>query len=187
MTAVEHVTLDARRFELRSPVAADAADALDMLLDPDVRQWHPGPADPRLETARDWLVRSAEWTESYVGWSVHDREEGGRYAGNAYLVDISLDQRSGVVAYRTAPWARGHGAATSAVRAICRFAFGALDLERLTLTHALANPASCRVAEKAGFRIEGTEVGGYRDEHGRRWDSHLHGLLRPGLVTRSTL
>jgi RimJ/RimL family protein N-acetyltransferase len=187
MTAIEHVTLDARRFELRPPAASDAAEALDMLLDPDVRQWHPGPPDPTLRSTRDWLVRSAGWTESYAGWSVHDREEGGRYVGNAYLVQISSDQRSAVVAYRVAAWARGRGAATSALRAMSRFAFSDLDLERLTLPHALANPASCRVAEKAGFRLEGTEIGGFRDDDGRRWDSHLHGLLMPGVVSRSAV
>jgi RimJ/RimL family protein N-acetyltransferase len=55
------------------------------------------------------------------------------------------------------------------------------------LPHAVANRASCRIAEKTGFRLEGTEVGGYRDEHGVRWDSHVHGLLREGVVSRSSV
>jgi RimJ/RimL family protein N-acetyltransferase len=187
LNGIDHLDLDAGRFELRPPEGADVEDALAMLLDPDVRQWNPGPSDLTREGVRDWLARSAEWSESYVGWSVHDREEHGRYAGSAFLFRISTHQRSGMVAYRTAPWARGRGAATSAVIAMTRFAFDVLELERLSLPHSVANAVSCRVAEKAGYRLEGTEVGGYRDDDGRRWDSHLHGLLKPGVVSRSAL
>ena len=145
------------------------------------RKWRsgtPAPIDPSVEEARDWLVRSAQWSESYVGWSVHDSEDAGRYAGSAFLFHIDQEQRAGSVAYRTAPWARGRGAATSAVVAMTGFGFDVLELERLSLPHAVGNAASCRVADKAGFVLEGTEVGGYRDEHGVRWDSHVHGLLR---------
>ena len=110
MSAVEHVRLPAGRWELRPPDPADADDARAMLLDPDVAQWNPGPLDPTAEEARDWLVRSAQWSESYVGWSVHDREDAGRYAGSAFLFHIDQEQRAGSVAYRTAPRPRAHGA-----------------------------------------------------------------------------
>jgi RimJ/RimL family protein N-acetyltransferase len=186
VTVVDHVSLRAGRWELRPPDPADADDARAMLLDPEVAQWNPGPLDPTVGGARDWLVRSAQWSESYVGWSVHDREDAGRYAGSAFLFHIDQDQLAGSVAYRTAPWARGRGAATSAVVAMTHFAFEVLGLERLSLPHAVANAASCRVADKAGFVLEGTEVGGYRDEQGLRWDSHLHGLLRAGVATSSS-
>jgi RimJ/RimL family protein N-acetyltransferase len=186
VSVVEHVSLTAGRWELRPPDAADAEAARAMLLDPDVAQWNPGPAVPTVEEARSWLVRSADWSESYAGWSVHDLEDGDRYVGNAFLVELDEEQRSGVVAYRTAPWARSRGVATAAVVAMIGFAFDELGLVRLSLPHSVANPASCRVAEKAGFVLEGTERGGFRDESGVRWDSHLHGLLRAGVVSRST-
>jgi RimJ/RimL family protein N-acetyltransferase len=187
VTAVEHVTLVADPWELRPPDATDAGDARDMLLDPDVAQWNPGPSEPTLEEARDWLLRSAQWSESYVGWSVHDPEDAGRYVGNAFLFQIDQDQLMGSVAYRTAPWARGRGVATAAVEAMTDFAFRVLGLERLSLPHAVANVASCRIAEKTAFLLEGTEVGGYRDEQGVRWDSHVHGLLRDGVASRSSV
>ena len=187
MTAVEQVGLDAGAFDLRVPNPDDAADALAMLQDPDVVQWNPGPGDPTLEIARDWLTRSAVWSDTYVGWTMHERAAGGRFAGNAFLFQMDReDQLQAWVAYRTAPWARNRGAATSAVVAITAFAFDVLGLERLCLPHSVANLASCRIAQKAGFTLEGTEAGGYRDGHGVRWDAHVHGLLRPGVVSRSS-
>ena len=50
-------------------------------------------------------------------------------------------------------------------------------LRRVELIHAVANPASCRVAEKAGFGLEGTVGNGERYGDGRWYDEHLHGRL----------
>ncbi len=187
MTGIAHVTLSAGSFELRPPSPDDAVDALVMLQDPEVRQWNPGPSEHTVAAARDWLRRSADWSAgTYAGWSVHDTDEGGRYVGNAFLCNIDDAQLDAWVAYRTVPWARGRGVATACVRAMADFAFDELGLERLRLPHAVANAASCRIAAKAGFSFEGTERGGYRDESGIRWDSHVHGLLKAGVVSRST-
>jgi RimJ/RimL family protein N-acetyltransferase len=58
----------------------------------------------------------------------------------------------------------------------------ALGLERIELEHAVANEASCRVAERAGYRLEGTKRAGFRDDTGRRWDAHLHALVAGDLT-----
>jgi RimJ/RimL family protein N-acetyltransferase len=180
VSRIEHVTLTAGALELRPPRPDDAADALAMLQDPDVLQWNPGPETLTLETVRDWLVRGADWADgSFAVWTVHAE---GRLVGNSLLFDIDADQRSAWVAYRTAPWARRRGVATSAVAAMTGFAFDLLGLERLVLPHAVPNVASCRIAAKNGFAYEGLEVGGFRDSNGVRWDSHMHGRLKDGVV-----
>ncbi len=57
--------------------------------------------------------------------------------------------------------------------AVSRWAFDALDLHRIELCHSISNPASCRVAEKAGYRMEGLLRGSFRYADG--WhDEHLH-------------
>jgi RimJ/RimL family protein N-acetyltransferase len=183
VSGIEHVTLAAGDFELRPPRPDDAADALAMLQDPDVRQWNAGPESLTVESARDWLLRGADWSDGTAAvWSVH---EGDRFVGNAFLCKIDRSSLDAHVAYRTAPWARGRGVATCAVAAITTFAFDVLGLERLELLHAVPNIASCRVATKAGYGLEGVARGGYRDESGVRWDDHIHGRLKDGIVTRS--
>ena len=51
--------------------------------------------------------------------------------------------------------ARGRGVASESVAAACRWAFGALGVERVTWQAYLGNWASRAVAERCGFTIEG--------------------------------
>jgi RimJ/RimL family protein N-acetyltransferase len=120
----------------------------------------------------------ADWSDgSHATFTVHDATTA-RLLGNVSLWRVDLaDQRTAAIGYRTAPWARGRGVATIAVRAVSGWAFGALGIERIELPHAVANPASCRVAEKAGFRLEGTMRAAFRAEDGTRHDEHLHARL----------
>ncbi len=57
-----------------------------------------------------------------------------------------------------APSARGRGVATAAVRALCQWAFAQPDLglDLIEWRCEVGNVASSRVAEKAGFLMEGT-------------------------------
>lgn len=49
----------------------------------------------------------------------------------------------------------GRGIATCALVGFTRYAFAAYELERLFAVPLAANTASCRVLEKAGYRLEG--------------------------------
>ncbi len=49
----------------------------------------------------------------------------------------------------------GFGIATLALTGFTRFAFAAYDLERLFAVPFASNSASCRVLQKAGYRLEG--------------------------------
>jgi RimJ/RimL family protein N-acetyltransferase len=56
------------------------------------------------------------------------------------------------------------------------WAFGELRLHRLELSHSTVNPASCRVAENAGYAMEGIKRG--EALHADGWhDMHLHARL----------
>lgn len=80
------------------------------------------------------------------------------------------------VGYWLAPSARGRGFITEAVRAVCRWAFAALDLDRVEWTAFVPNEESRRVALRAGFTMEGT-VRGKRVHRGRVVDEWTGSLL----------
>lgn len=178
MSGIEHVEIAAGRFQLRPPSTAEAADALAMLQDADTVRWNPVPRVVDLDSARAWCEQMADWSDGdHATFAVLDATTA-RLVGNVSLWRVDLaDQRTAAVGYRTAPWARGQGVATAAVSAVTGWAFGALGVERIELPHAVANPASCRVAEKAGFRLEGTMRASFRAEDGTRYDEHLHARL----------
>ncbi|MFD9317087.1 GNAT family N-acetyltransferase [Streptomyces sp. NPDC060053] len=83
------------------------------------------------------------------------------------------------VGYWVLPEARGRHVATRSLLLAARWAFTETGLHRLELGHALGHDASCRIAERCGFRCEGT-LRGAMWESGRRdafRDVHLHGRL----------
>ncbi len=100
---------------------------------------------------------------------------------DAPLAMISLDvaavRQAGEIGYWCAPWARGQGVMSAAVRLVRDWAFDELELERLELTTDVDNIGSQRVAAAAGFRREGV-MRGYLAVRGRRSDDVLLGMTR---------
>jgi RimJ/RimL family protein N-acetyltransferase len=175
---IEHVEIAAGTWQLRPPHPREAADALAMLADPLTRRWNDAERVVDLDTAREWCERGADWSDgTHATFSVLDATTG-RLAGNVSLWQIDLEKsRSAWVGYRTAPWARGRGVATTALLAVTGWAFGGLGVERISLPHTVGNDASCRVAEKAGYLLEGVMRGAWREPDGTRLDEHLHARL----------
>ncbi|MEA2057150.1 MAG: GNAT family protein [Actinomycetota bacterium] len=71
----------------------------------------------------------------------------------------------------------GDGVATVAVRRLIRYCFEDLALDRVEAGVMLRNPASARVAEKAGFELEGVAKLAYL-KNGERIDRLLFGLVK---------
>ena len=67
----------------------------------------------------------------------------------------ALGRQSAEIGYWVAAAARGRGVASTAARLLSDFGFETLGLRRIELNAAVDNAASRRVAEKAGFELEG--------------------------------
>lgn len=175
---IEHVEIAAGAWQLRPPDPREAEDALAMLADPLTRQWNDASDVVDLATARAWCERGADWSDgTHATFSVLDATTG-RLAANISLWQVDLERSmSAAVGYRTAPWARGRGVATTALLAITGWAYDGLGIERISLPHTVGNDASCRVAEKAGYLLEGVLRGAWREPDGTRLDDHLHARL----------
>jgi RimJ/RimL family protein N-acetyltransferase len=144
-----------------------------------------GPADER--DAAGWLASQDR------GWRDGDRlsfavlaaddDGGGVLAGNVGLKNRDEAGRIGEretaeIGYWTAVAARGRGIAPAAVRAVTDWVFDAFagtSLRQIMLVHDVDNPASCRVAEKAGYPF--FQLSPANPPH---WftDGHIHMRLR---------
>jgi len=103
-----------------------------------------------------------------------------RLLGSIALMEIDWHHRRAEVGYWLAPWARGQGHATRAVRLICGWGFAALSLERVALLAATGNLASQRVAERSGFTREAL-LRSYLRGKEEQQDAVAFGLLRDEL------
>ncbi|MBG0813904.1 GNAT family N-acetyltransferase [Planomonospora sp. ID82291] len=136
-----------------------------------LRGWHPDDVpvvlaafaapDMAREAARpiDTPRAALEWMGF---WGFRDDAQAfavtvdGEVVGNVAVSGIDAHD-TGWLSYWTAPHARGRGVAAAAAAALAAWAFTERGLFRLELGHRLDNPASCAVAVRAGFAVEGIE------------------------------
>lgn len=163
-------------WELRPWQLSDADALVTASQDQAIRRWNrllvnsPEESRQRIERMRQrWQAElSAIWAIArpdseamgLIGWG-----------------DIDLQGGSAEIVYWLLPAARGAGVVVEATERVNQWALNDLGLHRLRLCHSVANPASCRVADKAGYSLEGTMRSALL--HADGWhDEHLHALIQ---------
>ncbi|MET7698236.1 GNAT family N-acetyltransferase [Streptomyces sp. NPDC005485] len=163
--------------ELRPWRASDADVLVAAGQDPAIRLWNllhvDSPQDARRRIAR---MHERWQAEAGAIWAIA-RPGGGEALGLIGWGDLDLRSGSAEIVYWVLPAARGGGVVVEATRRLSRWALDDLGLHRLRLCHSVANPASCRVAAKAGYTLEGTMRAALL--HADGWhDQHLHALIQ---------
>lgn len=141
---------------LRPWTLYDEPDLLRGRNDPLVRRWTDTPEPYTAEHARAFLTERAPagWAAGTdATWAAREVTSG-ELAGSAALHRIGGGEAW--VAYWCLPEWRGQGLASEMVRAVCRWGFGALGLERIGWACSVGNWSSRATAQKAGFTVEGT-------------------------------
>ncbi|WP_457028945.1 GNAT family N-acetyltransferase [Kitasatospora sp. P5_F3] len=166
-----------RPWSLVGEPARRARELSALAADPAISLWNPLPVSSVAHAER-WLTGRA------AGW------ERGDLASFALLAP-DFDELLGAVTVRWAdradglamigywllPDARGRGLATRGLEAVTRWAFTTADARRIELAHAVGNSASCRVAGRAGYLLEGTLRASHCFGDGKYHDEHLHARL----------
>jgi RimJ/RimL family protein N-acetyltransferase len=133
----------------------DVPDLFGLVGDADIISYTRVPAGSDEEFVRRWIGRyEAGWEDgTRAGFAVRDHE--GTFLGFAAVVDLDLEHHEGELGYMVAPAARGRGVSLRALRLLTGWCFAELGLVRAELRIDVANTASLRVAERAGYRQEG--------------------------------
>jgi [ribosomal protein S5]-alanine N-acetyltransferase len=165
------------RLRMRPWNASDADALAGAFSDPEIRYWHMREL-VSVEEAETWI---ASWfdrwnAETDAGWAVVASDTG-QLRGQVALRSVNLEFGHGQITYWTRPEFRGEGTASSAAGEVARWALEDLGLHRLEIHHSARNAASCRVAERAGFELEGVMRSALLHEDG--WhDMHVHARVR---------
>ena len=161
---------------LRPWTATDAPVLLTAFADPDIQRWHGRTIDgdgEAIDVIRTWQHSWA--TEAAARWLITAHDDAP--LGQIGLRTVDLADGHAEVSYWVLPDARRQGVAVRALLAVTGWALNDLGLHRVELQHSTQNPASCGVAEQAGFAAEGTLR--ERGLHADGWhDMHLHARLR---------
>ena len=122
----------------------------------------------------DWIAdRSTRWgREIGADWAV---ERNGSTAGRIGLTRVDLAKGLAKVGYWVHPAFRGQGVASAALATVTAWAFGQ-GLHRIQLEHSVHNEASCRVAHRGGYALEGVARSSHL--HADGWhDMHVHAAI----------
>jgi RimJ/RimL family protein N-acetyltransferase len=153
-------------------------EVAELVADPEVRRFTRIPEPPPEGFAEGWIgsYQEARRDGSREGFAAVDGA--GRFVGLGLAPEIDREAGELELGYIVAPGARGRGVATEILRLLTEWAFQDVQAQRIFLIIDVENRASSRVAERAGYRLEGV----MRSLHlkpGRRIDAELWSRL-PG-------
>ncbi|WP_034261285.1 GNAT family N-acetyltransferase [Actinospica robiniae] len=161
---------------LRPWESADIPVFLAAYQDEEIRRWHT--RRPRAEAdVQQWFEACRQdWNSERGGhWAIAQAD--GEVLGRIATRGWDFDDGIAGVAYWVLPQARGAGLATRAVETLSAWALNEAGFQRMYLDHSTRNNASCRVAAKAGYILEGTKRSAAVHDDGRH-DMHLHARIR---------
>jgi RimJ/RimL family protein N-acetyltransferase len=172
------------RITLQPLAQKDRAASWAMVQDEDIQRFTylPSTGADEAYIAR-WLARyESGWKDgSCAGFSIRDAASDD-FLGFAAFVHLELADRQGEIGYMLAPAARGRGAALGAVELLTRWGFDELGLERVELRIDAENEASQRLAERAGYTLEGV-LRSLAFKEGRRTDTGVWSRLPTDKLT----
>ena len=170
--------LETTRLVLRRFAAADASRV-------ELLAGNPAVADTTLTIPHPYPAGGAvQWIASHESdWTAGERltlaitEKGHELIG-AISLAISRQHARGELGYWIGEpfWSRGY--ATEAAAAVMRFGFEVVALNRIQAHHFARNPASGRVMQKLGMRLEGTHRQAFRKPRHGFEDVTQYALLR---------
>ncbi|SOB83855.1 Protein N-acetyltransferase, RimJ/RimL family [Streptomyces sp. 1331.2] len=178
----EPVTLTTERLVLRAPQENDIDAVYTACQDAEIQRWTVVPSPYRREDA-EFFVRELAGEGWRTGanriWCVFERESGA-LVGSQALVLRDHDPRCAEVGWWATKEFRGRGYTVEAARAVAHYGLRELGLRRLEWQAYVGNEGSRAVADRVGYRFEGT-LRSYAEQRGVFHDAWLASLLASDL------
>ncbi|MFI0896632.1 GNAT family N-acetyltransferase [Streptomyces sp. NPDC020983] len=178
---MEPVTLTTERLYLRALEPADTDAVLAACQDPEIPRWTSVPSPYTREHAADFVQRLSPlgWQDDTMyNFGVFTRASGTLVSSMALvrLGQLAAPVRQAELGFWTVKEQRGRGYTVEAARAVCRWAFEDLGVERLEWYAEAGNEGSRAVALRLGFVMEGVQRAKVA-QRGTRRDAWVGALL----------
>ena len=170
--------LETPRLVIRRMSMADAEDIYEYGRDPEVSRHVLWDAYRSVGEARMYLkyVQRQYRLNEPASWGI-ELKATGRLIGTIGFMWWNQEYRSAEVGYSLSRAYWNHGLMTEALRAVIKFGFEEMNLNRIEAQHETTNPASGRVMEKVGMKKEGVLRQRLRNK-GKFVDVALYSVLR---------
>ena len=148
--------IDTPRLYLRKMNKTDSADMYEYSCREDVTRyllWSPHPSEAYTAKYLSYL-QSRYRAGDFYDWAVVVRDTD-KMIGTCGFTRLNIDSNSAEIGYVLNPEYWGYGFAPEAVRAVMRFGFNELRLNRIEAKYMVGNERSVRVMEKVGMTREG--------------------------------
>ena len=159
--------LETGRLILRRLDPADARDLFAYASDPEMTHWVSWEPHPSIDESKAVLAQIIAECEQgkRAQWAIVDKRDR-KMIGMVGFNRWRQEEQALEIGFSIARRHWGQGLMTEAVRAVLRFGFRELGVDRIVAKHASLNPAAGRVMAKAGMQCEGAkQVGNYRPIH----------------------
>ncbi|WP_315651193.1 GNAT family N-acetyltransferase [Roseateles aquae] len=176
---------DSERLVLRCPRGGDGdllhASVMETLADlrrhPASSPWAMQEQSVEFSEQRCVAAAQAFLAREAFPFLVFDKRDG-QHVGNVGLHSLDWTVPHAHIGYWCRSSRQGQGFITEAVQAVCEFGFSCLKLRRVQLMAEEGNPASWRVAERAGFMLEGCLRHQVLQADGQPGAARVYGLIR---------
>ncbi|MCB0864658.1 MAG: GNAT family N-acetyltransferase [Solirubrobacterales bacterium] len=177
--------IDDGEVRLRLRADSDLPAIVEACQDPGIQAYTRAPDDYEMNDAEEFARRVDRETDSGRGLSLIIADiADDSLLGTIGFFDYSAEEGRLELGYWLAPWARGRGLMTRALRLFCGWIFAELDVYRIQAGIEPDNAPSLALVERAGFTREGT-LRSLFPMKGRRRDVISCSLLRGELPTAS--
>lgn len=171
-------TITTERLTLRKFVAEDAKDMYEnWAKDEQVTKYLTWPPHESLETTQYVL---SLWCNDYKNknfyqWAIVFE---GKVIGSISVVRISDENEYAELGYCLSRNYWGKGIMSECAKAVTDFLFAQVGVNRVSICHAVKNPASGRVAQKCGLTFEGTHKEEFKAQYGEFLDISYYAIVR---------